>query len=484
MTLTTRVSAFFLAALAGALIIYSLVFYSVTSRQIHFQFDRELSGALHSLVAAAEVEETEVKWQPLEHSIAFGSLDEFGEAQWIVVGDQQLVVEASPTATPTFRSRAMELAALTVSSGTIRNSVLASEPTMLMYQRLRAPRPVSLNRELDEFDEVLVVVGRATVKRDAMLGRLTLLVILLPLAAWLIAALLGRWLVRQALRPVSAMSHQARSIAGSDFQARLKIDDSGDELAELSSTFNRLLDRQQAAFDQQRRFAGDAAHELRSPLTVLMGEIDVTLRKPRTQAEYQQTLSVLRTHCRSLQEIVESLLFLARNEADATLPQLQPIDIHTWLDEQQHSWKHFPRVNDLNLENHVAAGTEAFATPSLLTQIISNLVANALKYSEPGTPVTISSETHGGGVFIHVIDRGCGIEADDRPHIFNPFFRSREARNLGIAGNGLGLAIAHRIARKLGGELSCESTPGQGSRFSLRLPQHTDSSDFNSRGGR
>lgn len=470
MTLTARVSTFFLATLAGALAIYSLAFYSVTSRQIHLQFEHEMGGVLNSLVGAAEVEETEVKWQPLEHSIAFGSLDEFGEVQWIVVGNRSLIVETSRTADSAFRAEAMALAESKVSSGTIRDKVLESEPMLLMYQRLDAPRPYALGRELDEFDEVMVVVGRSTLKRDAILRRLTFIVILLPLAAWLIAAVLGRWVVRHALRPVSAMSQQARSIAGSDFQSRLTIDHSGDELAELGATFNRLLDRQQAAFAQQSRFAGDAAHELRSPITVLMGEIDVTLARPRTQDEYRSALAVLRKQSRTLKEIVESLLFLARSEDDAALPQLQRIDFHSWVEECRPTWSYSAPARHLKIINDAVPGTAVRCTAALLAQVVDNLVSNALKYSDPGSTVTIESESDNDSAMIHVTDEGHGISDADQEHLFDAFFRSGDARKKGIAGNGLGLAIAHRIASALGGTIRCESTLGTGSRFTLRLP--------------
>lgn len=470
MTLTTRVSTFFLATLAAALAIYSLVFFSVTSRQIHFQFEHEMSGVLNSLVAAAEVEETEVKWQPLEHSITFGSLDEFGEVQWMVVGNQELTVETSRNTDPDFRAAAMNLATEPVSGGVVDDLVLAAAPATVMYQRLRAPRPLAVDRELDEFDEVMVVVARSTVKRDAILWRLTFLVVALPLAAWLLAALLGRWVVRQALRPVAAMSRQARSIAGSDFQTRLQVDHSGDELDELGTTFNRLLDRQQAAIEQQRRFAGDAAHELRTPITVLMGEIDVTLRRPRTEAEYATTLGVLQRQTKSLQEIVESLLFLARSEGDAALPQLQKIDVHSWLEDYQRNWVRLPRASDLKIENHVDPDMKVLSTSSLLAQILENLVSNALKYSAPGTPVIVSSQSRSGNVLIQVTDTGHGISDADQQNLFDAFFRSTDARNRGVAGNGLGLAIASRIARALGGGLNCESEVGRGSRFTLTLP--------------
>lgn len=470
MKLSTRVSAFFLAMLAVALVSYSLAFYSVTREHIDSQFRGELQGVLHSLVAAAEVEETEVKWQPLEHSIAFGSLDQFGEIDWIVIGDRDLVVEQARSATPAFRTLARQLAQSNLATGTKLDSSDPRGEQMIFYHRLSAPRPAQIGRELDEFDEVMIVVGRSTVQRDAILARLTVLVVALPLAAWLIAALLGRWIARRALLPVTAMSNQAQSIAGTDFQARLDVSDSGDELSELGLTFNRLLDRQQVAFEQQRRFAGDAAHELRTPITVLLGQIDVTLRRPRTEGEYVSNLQLLRGQTRTLQEIVESLLFLARSDSDAAGLSLQSIDLQPWLAEQAASWSRLPRAADVQLQNELGATVEVRGTAALLTRIVDNLVSNALKYSAVGTPVIVRASSSAGQALIQVSDSGTGIGPDDLQQIFAPFFRSGEARRQGIAGTGLGLAIAHRIALTLGGSLTCESTLGRGSRFTLRLP--------------
>jgi heavy metal sensor kinase len=470
MKLSTRVSAFFLATLAVALASYSLAFYWVTREHIDAQFRNELQGVLHSLVAAAEVEETEVKWQPLEHSISFGSLDEFGEVDWIVIGDQSVIVEQARTVTPAFRTLAKQLANSGVARGTKLDASNSHGGQMLSFQRLSAPRPVRLQRELDEFDEVMVVVGRSTVQRDAILWRLTMLVVLLPLAAWLIAALLGRWIARRALLPVTAMSNQAQSIAGADFQARLKVSDSGDELSELGAAFNRLLDRQQIAFEQQQRFAGDAAHELRTPLTVLLGQIDVTLRRPRTESEYAANLQLLRGQTRTLQEIVEALLFLARSDSDAAALSLQQLDLQPWLAEQAAAWSKLPRSVDIQFQNDLGANVEVRGTAALLTRIVDNLVANALKYSAAGSPVTVRATSSAGQALVQVSDSGSGIHPEDLEHIFEPFFRSGAARSQGIAGTGLGLAIAQRIATTLGGSLQCESTLGQGSCFTLRLP--------------
>lgn len=471
MNLTTRVSAFFLATLAIILAAYSLVFYSVTRKHIDSQFNDELRSVLGSLVAAVEVEETEVKWQPLEHTIDFGIHQEFGEIQWVVLGDGGSVVEQ---ALPVNREFLAHVESLEVRSGKRAGGKMVEatfDGWAMMRQQLSAPDPERLDRELDEFDQLTILVGRSTAPRNAILFRLFLLVLLLPLLVWSLAALLGRWVVRRALRPVTAMSDQARVISGTDFHSRLTCDDTGDELAELGAAFNRLLDRQQAAFEQQRRFTGDAAHELRTPITVLLGQIEVTLRRPRTVEQYQENLELLRSQTRSLQEIVESLLFLARCDADSSLPALRTFGVKHWIDSQAENWNAPERTSDLQIENLLDDDIQVRATPALLGRVVSNLVFNAFKYSEVGQPVVVRAIEKDNQVLIQVIDSGPGIEESDLPKLFDPFFRSSAARQQGIPGTGLGLAIAARIAEALGGSLDCESTPGEGSCFTLRLPE-------------
>ncbi|WDQ15795.1 sensor histidine kinase [Rhodopirellula sp. P2] len=477
MSLTNRVCVFFLAALGIILAGYSLVFYSITSEHVRSRFDDELGGVLKSLIAAAEVEETEVKWQPLEHSIDFGVHDEFGAVHWVVIGDDGVIVERSRAIDQEFMSRVAGLTAFTsIPLGPYVETDVAAETTLsdgwaMMSRQVSAPRPVRLLRELDEFDQLKVVVGRSTAPRDAILFRLMLLVTLLPLLAWSIAALLGQWMVRKALRPVAAMAEQAQAISGTDFDSRLTHTHSGDELAELATAFNRLLGRQQEAFDQQRRFAGEAAHELRTPLTVLRGEIDVTLRRPRSESEYQSTLSTLRNKTHTLQEIVESLLFLARNDRDSSTPTLRCFELPCWLESQRTTWPVEARRDDVQLEIALPEHASVRATPALLARVVDNLVGNAVKYSQPGTPIVVRALQENDETLIQVVDSGAGIRADEVPKLFDPFFRSSDARRRGIAGTGLGLAIASRIATTLGGKLECVSTPGSGSCFTLRLPK-------------
>lgn len=470
MTLVNRVSAFFLAALAIVLVVYSGVFYAFVRGRLVQQFDQELHGALYSLVAAIEVEPEEVKWQPLEHAIALGSGAGPEEVRWVVVGDGGQTVEQSRNVSSEIIAEAKQIAVNASARNQTEGELTAPGEWSVLFQRLVAPAPEREARELDEFDELVVVVARSTADMDANLQRLAALVIALPLAAWLLAAALGRWLGARALAPVLAMSKRARSIAGSDFKTRLPAPASNDELADLGESFNTLLDRQQRAYEQQRRFAGDAAHELRTPLTVLLGQIDVSLRRPRSAEEYAETLGVLRDEANELQQIVESLLFLSRTSEEATLPGSEPVVLAEWLPRYMERWKDDPRRQEMRFELQLDSVATIYAPPALLNRVIDNLISNAAKYSAAGTPLSIVVTADGSEAAINVTDQGRGISPEDQAAVFDPFFRSKSARDAGIAGTGLGLAIAARIAAALQGRLECASELGRGSTFTLRLP--------------
>lgn len=469
MKLVNRVSVFFLAALAVVLAVYSGVFYAVVRGRLTRHFDQELQGALNSLVAAVEVEPEEVKWQPLEHTIALGAVQGPDEVRWVVIGDRDQVVESSRDATSEWIAQA-KLIASQAPSGVEVAQLVKNGDWRALHQRLVAPTPEYGERELDEFDEIDVVVAHSAATLDANLRRLLMLVCALPLATWLVAAAVGHRFCRRALQPVLDMSQQARSMTGADFQSRLPLIETGDELADLAEAFNTLLDRQQRAFEQQRRFTGDAAHELRTPLAILLGQIDVALRRTRSPQEYDATLRLLRDQTAQLRTIVESLLFLARADEDATFPESELLSLSEWLPEYFDHWNDHPRRDDIVLRIGQLGDSRIKASGALLTRLLDNLIENALKYSTPGSKVVLRASIDDAGALVEVQDHGRGIAAEDLSEIFNPFFRSRAARDAGIAGTGLGLAIAARIAAACGGTLDCSSELGRGSRFSLRLP--------------
>jgi signal transduction histidine kinase len=204
----------------------------------------------------------------------------------------------------------------------------------------------------------------------------------------------------------------------------------------------------------------------------VLGQIDVALRRERDREEYRRVLQAVQGQALHLGRIVEALLFLARVDAEALAPGRERIDLRPWLRERLALWSAHPRAADLRLETPDGLRLEVHAHAPLLAQAVDNLLENACKYGEPGSPITLRAWQQPGLVCVAVEDRGCGIAAEDLPHIFEPFYRSRQARERRVSGLGLGLAVAARAVRALGGEITAKSQPGKGSLFTIQLPEH------------
>jgi two-component system, OmpR family, sensor kinase len=267
------------------------------------------------------------------------------------------------------------------------------------------------------------------------------------------------------------MADAARDINADDWRARLPAPATGDELEDLARAFNDLLNRLEESFERQRRFTGDASHQLRTPLTAMLGQLDVALLRERSPDEYRRAIESVQSQAHRLGQIVETQLFLARADAEALGPQLEAVDLATWLREHLETWRGHPRWPDFDCELAEGQRTMVRTHPLLLAQLLDNVLDNAAKYSPAGTPIRTRVSAAETTVEWSVEDSGSGIAPEDLPHIFEPFYRSEEARRRGIIGAGLGLAVAQRIATALGGAIRAEAPRDCGARFTCRLPK-------------
>lgn len=464
MKLATRVSAFFLAAVAVILIGNSVLVFAVARLYLHRHFDEQLQASLQTLVAAVEVEDDDVKWEPSDHTVTLGVESGEEDIRWVVTDERGQVVDRSRN----LRDTPQDVAIVEAARGRLGQRDRPAGWRFLEH-RLAAPHPKAPElRDPLERAALSVLVARDVSDLHATLRWLAAAMIVLPACCWLAAALAGRWFCQQAIAPVRQMARSARSIRADDTLARLAVPSSGDELQELGEAFNELLDQLFVGYERQQRFAGDAAHQFRTPLTVLQGQVEVALRRQRSADEYQATLNVVHEQVASLRQTVEALLFLARPSGEEPLPDFQAIDVAAWLDAYLLKWQGDPRWPDVRVE--VEPGLACNSSPGLLAQLLDVLLSNALKYSQPGSPVEVRARAGSGELLLEVADRGIGISAADLESIYQPFFRARQARQSGAPGIGLGLAIARRIATALGGCLRCESEPAAGSRFTVALP--------------
>jgi heavy metal sensor kinase len=461
-TLTARLSVFSLAALAAVLVGFSAALYLLAHTYLYRQADERLGAALNTLAAVAEVKPGGVEWETHDRNVALAT--EGGAVCWRVSDGGGRTVDSSRGAAEDFSRAATVPADAEALGWRLAQRRLAPAGAVSAAGHEEGPD------EGKKYDALVLTAGVPLAPPRAALRNLALTLAGLSAGVWLLAALAARRLCRRALRPLTNMAEAARAMSAAEVGARLPGSGTGDELDDLGRAFNDLLARREEAFERQRRFTGDASHQLRTPLAALLGQAEVALLRPRPAEEYRRVLELVRGQADGLRRIVEPLLFLARADAEAQLPDLEVLDLAAWLPEYLRSWPDHGRGGDVRLEAPPGP-LPARAQAALLGQLLDNLLDNACKYSEPGTPITLTARAEEGIISLGVEDAGVGIAVEDLPHVFEPFYRSPDARRRGVGGVGLGLAVARRIAAAFGGSLDAQSRPGKGTRLTLRLPE-------------
>lgn len=474
MTITARLLTFFLATLGAVLAGFSTALVLLARDYLYRQTDARLEAAANTLVAACEVGPEGVEWEPRERALAFGVGPAGDAVAWLVTDDRGRPVDRSgdPAADDLLTEAAARLTARTHPTGRIE---WRGERWRVRQQWLVAPpaagptvpRPAAGETR---YPAVAVTVGVPLGPVSAALWRVAAVLSGLSAAVWLLALVAGRAVCRRALRPLTRMADAARSMPADDLGGRLPVGRSADELADLGRAFNDLLDRLGEAYERQRRFAGEASHQLRTPLTAVLGQVEVALRRDRPPEEYRRVLESVRGQADRLRRLVESLLFLARADGEAGLPDRERIDLAAWVPDHLRTWADHPRTGDLRPEAEAEGPVWIAADRVILGELLNNLIDNALKYSPAGTPIVVRFGAGPSSAWVEVVDQGWGVGRDDQAHLFRPFYRSAEARRRGVSGVGLGLAVAARLAKLVGGSIEVESEPAKGSRFRVNVP--------------
>ena len=342
------------------------------------------------------------------------------------------------------------------------------------FETLESPRggalrlltvPVQRSGRSVEIIQVSAPLGRA---REALARYLTTLLALVPVVVALGAAG-GAVLAGRALRPVREMSRAARQITAEDLGRRLARRGANDEIDHLADTLNAMLAGLEAAFAQSKRFSADAAHELRTPLTALKGEIEVALRAARSPEEYRRVLDSSLEEVEHLIRLVEDLLLFSRSAA-ALGPPRERVQLEPLVAEALEAGARRAQGTGVTVRADALEPAAVLGETGALRRALGNLVDNAVKYTPAGGKVGLSLLAAEGQARIVVRDTGIGIDPTDAARIFDPFVRLDAARTRDAGGAGLGLALVRAIVEAHGGAVAVDSTPGAGSRFTIRLP--------------
>jgi two-component system OmpR family sensor kinase len=289
----------------------------------------------------------------------------------------------------------------------------------------------------------------------------------------------GYLLARRGLAPVAAMNEQAQRIDARNLHERLAVADPRDELGQLATTFNALLERVDRAFEQQRRFTADASHELRTPVAIVRGEADVALSSGRrTVEEYREALRIVRDGSERLSRIVNDLFLLARADAGQIPIRAAPLYLDELLAEVARSVRSLAQRAGIDIRVTAPEEIAYVGDEELLRRLLLNLLDNAIKYSTRPGVVALTLESAAGWRRVTVTDSGAGIPPEAQPHVFERFYRGDMARSVAESaqggGAGLGLSIARWIAERHGGGLTLVESSPNGTTFELVLPTTVD----------
>lgn len=283
---------------------------------------------------------------------------------------------------------------------------------------------------------------------------------------FLLAAIGGYWIARRAFRPLENITATADAISqAADLSARVEVPPGNNEFTRLASTFNQMFARLERSFESETQFTADASHELRTPVSVIKSACEYGEKYGETPEEQQETLAMIHRQANKMSQLIDQLLRITRLDQGTELTQLEHTDLAA-LTKQVCAEGPWP-IDRLFLDTQTP--TFAWIDKALITRLLQNLINNGFKYGKPEGHVWVTLHHTPEEVLLTVADDGIGIPADQQEKVWLRFYQVDPSRGT-KSGAGLGLSMVQKIAQAHDGWVTLESTPGQGSSFTLHLP--------------
>jgi heavy metal sensor kinase len=452
-----RLTLWFAALLALVMVLFGGMIYVVLRQQLYASFDEQLLNQAALTLAAVRVEDGAPKLEPSVANAADGEfflrlLDADGAAVFETGGSAARAPLDQDVITAALAGRTAYSAALDEDNETVR---LISVPVRPDEGTGDVSGVLQVGLDRNEIDEPLA-------------GLLVALTLVSPVVL-LFAVAGGYLLAGRALRPVATITDLAARIGAGDLHSRLNLDLPDDELGRLARTFDAMLARIDDAFERQRRFTDDAAHELRTPLSLMRSQVDLTLARPRSSGEYREALQAFDGDIVRMTALIGTLLTLARSDGGKLAAERAPFDLADTVRLVLEQYAPLAEGAGITLRDETAPAP-LVADEDLLMQLLINLVDNALAHTSSGGTVVAGCRSADGRIHLWVSDTGEGIAPEHQARVFDRFYRIDAARSRDRGGTGLGLAICKAIAEAHGGTIGLTSRPGSGTHVELVLP--------------
>jgi heavy metal sensor kinase len=339
------------------------------------------------------------------------------------------------------------------------------------------PFKALMTQKFSAFEEIfrslpsgeIILVGRSVTQLVTELHRTALefttaggIILLLGLVG-------GWWLVGRALQPINDISAAAVKISAGDLSQRINVSETESELGRLAAVLNSTFARLETAFAQQQQFTADAAHELRTPVSVILTQTQTALSRERAITEYRETVEACQRSAQRMRQLIESLLELARLDAGQEVMKRLRFNLAGMVGECVEQLKPVANQRNVKLLTELTPA-EMTGDGERLALVITNLLVNAIQYNRPDGEVHVKLEVQTGLTVLTIRDTGPGISAEDLPHVFERFYRGDKSRTVSNGNAGLGLAISKAIVEAHGGTISVSSQTGVGTTFAVQLP--------------
>lgn len=358
-------------------------------------------------------------------------------------------------------------------------AALAGDAPVTTIEVERVPVRVVVLRTTFEGRVYAIAVGVVISDMLASLNRLNWLLAIVWAVSTAVTGAVGFRLASTALRPVHRITERALEIAGTNLSARLEPPSVNDEIGVMTHSLNTLIDRLHGALEANRRFAADAAHELRGPVTAMAGEIEVALRRERSKEEYRETLALVQARLASLSSLISDLMLLVRSQESRTAIPAQDVPLTGLLEAAIGRLGGLAHSRGVAIRVEDVAGVVVRGDPGLLGRVFDNILDNAIRYNREQGQVRIAAAVAGPPeadaegrptVSVVVTDTGVGIPEGERERVFNRFHRVDVSRNRHTGGTGLGLAIAREVLALFQGTIRVSRSSPEGSVIEVQLP--------------
>ncbi|MEM7391266.1 MAG: HAMP domain-containing sensor histidine kinase [Verrucomicrobiota bacterium] len=330
-------------------------------------------------------------------------------------------------------------------------------------------REGAIGLRMNQLHRGTIVVGYSLTETKADLRRFAFLLAGIGFGVLGIGLMIGWHLSGRAIKPIRGISSTARTIAEGHLTERINLAETESELGELAQLLNTTFDRLHAASVRQAEFTADASHELRTPAFVVLSQAQTALRKERSVEEYQEGFRVCRKAAEQMRQLIESLLILARNDADADELCREICSLDDVVNGAVELLRSMASEKNMSIQLDLSE-VPVSGDERQLHQVVANLLNNAIEYGRSGGVIQVKLEQTDDHAVLWVADDGPGVSDEDLPHIFERFYRADKSRSSEHGHTGLGLPICKAIVEAHGGSIEVSSRSGKGAVFVVRLP--------------